>query len=184
MAVRAAGDGSAVEGVEKIVVAVGEVDEAAILRDDGVAAAGGPGVSLGQQFDALDERETAVLLVPAEHIDGGNKLIHAIGGVAVGMEVEGARTGAGRALVGASGGHFGGCGVGLVDVDAVAAKIVDVGETIIGREGDEVGVGGVLAGCVGPVEGVVLSPDGAGELAVGDGEAGCASAHVVGGDEH
>ena len=67
---------------------------------------------------------------------------------------------------------------------AVAAQVVDVGVTVVGREGGEVGVGALLAVLVGAVDGVVLGPDGGAELALGDEKAGRGAAAVVGGEQY
>ena len=75
-------------------------------------------------------------------------------------------------------------GIKGVDVDQVAAEVVDVGEAIVGREGCEVRVSGFLAVGIGTVDGVVLAPHERAEFAIGDFEAGCAAPAVVGREEH
>jgi len=74
----------------------------------------------------------------------------------------------------------GGGGVEVVDVDFVEAEIVDQEEAIAGRDGDAVGVRGLLAVGVGAVTGVLLEGDGGAEMTVvADGEGRCAAATVV-----
>ena len=76
------------------------------------------------------------------------------------MKVQRARTGAGRGVVRAcASSELAGGRIETVDVNHVAAQVVDVGEAIVRREGAEVRVRGFLPVGVGPVHGVVLRPD-------------------------
>jgi len=88
------------------------------------------------------------------------------------MKAQRARSGAGRAMIGSGGGQLRGRGIGFVDVDGVAAEIVDVSEAIVWREGREVRVRGGLAVRIGAVRGVALGPDKLAQLSVSDAEAG------------
>ncbi len=100
------------------------------------------------------------------------------------MEVQRARTGAGSRMIRTCAFQLGCLSAERVDVDHVAAKIVDVGEAIVGREGCEMRVRGLLPVGVGAVHGVVLAPHQRAELAVGNFEAGCAAPAVVGRNEN
>ena len=181
-----------VEAHDEIVAAVGEVGETAVAGEDGVAAGVGDFAVLGggarsQQIYGLDGGETAVGAFPLEHCDGGVELVDAVGDFAVGMEVQGARAVAGLGLIRARGSELAGGAVEFVDVDLVAAEIVDVGEAVVGRERGEVGVGHLLAvrdrALAGGIAGVVLGPDGFAKLAVFGQEAGGAASGVVGADD-
>src|SRR5271170_4021880 len=80
-------------------------------------------------------------------------------------------------------GEHGGRSIEMVDVDAIAAEIVDVREAVVGREGRKVGMRALLAISVGPVNRVVLGPDGGAQASIGDKKAGCAAAAVIGRDQ-
>jgi hypothetical protein len=102
------------------------------------------------------------------------------------MEEKGARAGAGSGLPGGCvvGSELGGGGVEVVDVDGVEAEIVDEEEAIVGRDGDAMGVRGLLAVGVGSVAFVLLEGDGGAEVAVvAEREGGCAAAVVVCGED-
>ena len=83
-------------------------------------------------------------------------------------------------MVCSRGREHGGSVIEAVDMNHVAAQVVDIGESVVGREGREVGVRTFLAVFVGAVDGVMLCPDSGAEFAVVDKKAGSAAAAVVG----
>lgn len=60
--------------------------------------------------------------------------------MAIGVKVQGTRAGAGAGPICADRSQPRCSRIQAVDVDAVAAQIVDVGEAVVGRERSEVGV--------------------------------------------
>src|SRR5665213_4542038 len=95
-----------------------------------------------------------------------------------------ARTRSRLRLVRPSRRQLGGGDAEAIDVNAVAAQIVDVNKAAVGRVGNEMRVRGLLAFLVGTLTSVVLGPNGGAQPAVGNGEAGSGAAAVVGRDQH
>ena len=71
--------------------------------------------------------------------------------MAVGVKVQRARTGAGFGAIDSGWRKHGSGRVQAVDVDAVAAQVVNVGKAVVRREGGKVGMGALLAIGVGAV---------------------------------
>ena len=94
------------------------------------------------------------------------------------------RTGARRAFIFARRAHLRGCKVRLVNMDAVAAQVIDVGEAVVGREGCKMRMRGSLPILVRSVIGVGLGPHSLAQFAIGDLETGRAAAYVIGGEQH